>query len=455
MAYRFNYDMLADLGIDNPDFGVETSVFPSSSFLPPTVFAEIGLDFDNLAGDGPGFYFNTVEDAAHESSCCCADCDGDSDRDSLDTDAIVYIDYGLNGFTSPWLDFGAITGGDHHGHDHDTKDVDGRVDGGATDTIPDDNTTTEVILVGGRGEGVRNSGTDEDWFQIDLVAGQEYTFFMLRDTVNGVDPHQDPWLYLYSTDVSGNTQLASNDDTPSGGQNSRITFTATETGTHYLGASGYQTGTGGYTILAEESDQRADFTNAEIANFLTDQFSPRAYWDQGTITYNMTAIPDGTGGTDDVQNLIILALEAWAEVTGLIFTPTAGTADLTFIDNQSGAYSSSQYGTNVAGDRIITSSTINVSQSQWIDAYGDEVNSYSYQTYLHEIGHSLGLGHGGPYNGSSTYGIDNAFRQDTWNHTVMSYHSQGESGFGTSRLSVHAWREHGLWRQYDRGRLHL
>ena len=303
---------------------------------------------------------------------------------------------------------------------------------GAGDTIPGDITTTEVILVGGRGSGVRNSGTDTDWFRIDLVAGQEYTFFMLRDAVGGVDPHGDPWLRVFSPD--GLTELASNDDTPSGGQNSRITFTATTTDTYFLEASGWTTQSGGYTIYAEESNTRADFTTSEIAFFLTDQFSLAAYWDQATITYNMSAIPDGTGGTDDVQNLIVLALQAWAEVTGLNFVETSGTGDITFINDQSGAYSSSSYGTNSAGDRIITSSTINVSQTQWIDTYGDDVNSYSYQTYLHEIGHTIGLGHGGPYNGNSTYGTDNVYLQDTWNHTVMSYHSQSEAGTGTNRL---------------------
>lgn len=411
MAYRYEYNRFSDEALPLEDSGVS---------------------FD--------YEMSISTDTPHVASCCCEDCDGATMEDFMVPDGFEYSDYdpssdfgnyanfGLNGYSNPYIDFGAVQ---NHDHSHDSKD-DGPVFSGTVDNIPGDSSTTFSIDIGGRAYGVRNSGTDQDWFQVDLVAGQEYTFFMIRTDVNGVQAHGDPEIFLFAPD--GTTQVGTNDDTPSGGQNSRLTYTATETGTFFLAADGWNTQTGGYMLLAEESNQRANFTIEEIADFLTDGFSPRAYWDQTTITYNMSTIPDGTGGTDNVQALIVLALEAWAEVTGLNFVEVTSGEDLTFIDTQGGAYSSSQYGTNAAGDRIITSSTINVSQSQWIDTYGDDVNSYSYQTYLHEIGHSLGLGHGGPYNGSSTYGVDNAFVEDTWQHTVMSYHSQGEAGTGTSRL---------------------
>ncbi|WP_026942236.1 M10 family metallopeptidase C-terminal domain-containing protein [Hellea balneolensis] len=386
--------------------------------LSPVAFDELEFDFE----------ISVSTDSPHVSSCCCEACE---DGGLKDPDDIDYTNYGLNGYTNEWLDFGAL--GADHNHEHGGKDDGGPLFAGSVDTIAGDATTTATLAIDGTAFGVRNSSTDQDWFQVDLVAGQEYTFFMTRTDVDGVKAHADPELFLFAPD--GTTQVATNDDAQPGQQNSRLTFTATETGTYFLAADGWNSSTGGYMVSASEDNNRVDFTNTQIADFLTDGFSPRSYWDQPVITYNMDGIPDGTGGTDNVQALIIKALEAWAEVTGLVFQQVTGTTgDISFIDTDSGAYSSSQTTSNANGDRTITSSTINVSQSQWIGTYGDDINSYSYQTYLHEIGHTLGLGHGGPYNGSSTYGIDNAFTQDTWNHTVMSYHSQAESNSGTSRL---------------------
>ena len=426
MAYRFDFNRFADIAMPLEDSGIL---------------------FD--------YELSVSQETPHVSSCCCEACDQDTSEDHLrsegveytDTDASafdsgMYINYGLNGYSNPYLDFGAF---EQHEHDHDVKDDSSPLFSGAGDEYADDAANTNglglgSIVIGGRAEGVRNDGSDVDFFEVDLVAGQEYIFIMLRDTVDGTNPHADPWLYLYGTD--GTTQLASNDDF--GGQNSRITFTATTTGTHYLGASGFAAQTGGYTLFAEESDQRPDFTLGEIANFLTDQFSTRSLWNQTTITYNVDAIDDGAAGEAtraDGSAYVVLpileaALDAWAEVTGLNFVQVtgAGNGDITFIDNQNGAYSSSSTTAYVNGSRTILSSTINVSHNGWIDVYGDEINSYSYQTYIHEIGHTLGLGHGGAYNGSADYGDDNTYIQDSWATTVMSYFSHNEAGVGTSRL---------------------
>ena len=62
-------------------------------------------------------------------------------------------------------------------------------------------------------------------------------------------------------------------------------------------------------------------------------------------------------------------------------------AKITFDDNEEGAFA-----TFVQSGGRTLSSFVNVS-TDWLEAYGTGVGSYSFQTYVHEIGHALGLGH--------------------------------------------------------------
>ena len=141
------------------------------------------------------------------------------------------------------------------------------------------------------------------------------------------------------------------------------------------------------------------------------------------ITYNLTAL------TAEGQTLARAAFQTWANVANLVFQEVSLGGDILFDDNESGAFADG----NWDWSGRITSMRVNVS-TQWLVDSGTTLDSYSFQTYVHEIGHALGLGHGGDYNGWATYGVDNHYQNDNWSYSIMSYFDQSDAGFGSYRF---------------------
>lgn len=122
---------------------------------------------------------------------------------------------------------------------------------GGTDDYPYSTDTPGVVVVNGAAaSGSIETGGDEDLFRVDLVAGVTYTFTLQR-TAGGLS---DPYLGLFSPTLA----LMAQDDDGAGSGNSRISFTAAVSGTHYLAAMDYDdTGTGAYTLRATTQDSQA------------------------------------------------------------------------------------------------------------------------------------------------------------------------------------------------------
>ncbi len=139
----------------------------------------------------------------------------------------------------------------------------------------------------------------------------------------------------------------------------------------------------------------------------------------------------GTGGTInvDISKLTdvgkahaIRAMDMWTLATGLKFDTNPdkkAKLHIDFDDDRGGAFA--QY--SVGGGSKIENAQVNVSV-EWISTESNGIDSYSLQTYLHEIGHVLGLAHAGDYAPYHDYSTDTELAQDSWQSSVMSYYPQ-------------------------------
>jgi Peptidase M10 serralysin C terminal/Bacterial pre-peptidase C-terminal domain/Matrixin len=301
---------------------------------------------------------------------------------------------------------------------------------------------TSTIYTLNKGQVVQGNLTtnDSDWYKITLTAGKTYTFDLVGTGGANV---QDPILGLY--DSAGNFVDYSDDGLT--GDNARLTFTATTSGTYYLSAEAYLPGDIGQYSMTFAEGTRTSYDITLGGGALDSDYT----WNTKpgtavTVTYGFrqslapyfvleSDITTFTKLSATQMTAFRNATRMWSDVCGITFqevNPGGYTDNATILvgnytDNDGAgafAFYPDPVG-NYPGDvwlntnSVATTGTIN---------YG----SYSFFTMVHELGHSIGLSHPGLYDAQLglpiTYDNDAQFVQDSQQYTVMSYFDESHTG---------------------------
>jgi Ca2+-binding RTX toxin-like protein len=304
----------------------------------------------------------------------------------------------------------------------------------AGDTIPDDTSTAFTLAIGGAQTGFVNTPGDDDWFRVELIAGQSYVF---TSTGSGASSLVDPYLEIRST--SG--QLLAIDDDGGLGHGAQLRFTADSTGTYFINARAWEADegaelTGGYTLSAALGPPQNPLDTIDL-HFAIPTLNPTYYFaSAGEVFGGETATQ---GWSLQEMTAVVAALGAFSAITNLTFTNVNSSAGATFV------FMLADLAPNVLGQASTTGGVSYVEFAPdgvgW-SAAGRAAGGLGFATILHEIGHGLGLAHPHDNGGDSeimmgvltefnSYGF-NALNQGVF--TMMSY-NDGWDAMQTSALT--------------------
>lgn len=188
---------------------------------------------------------------------------------------------------------------------------------------------------------------------------------------------------------------------------------------------------------------KAVFSAGQIAKQLTTQWGSASEgtirdWHASTISYSLpNASPAGVEAagfktmTATMKAYATEAFSLWDDLIAPHLVQTTGAANISFAYSSTtqggGTYTAMAGTVQPGGDVALTSAKVWIN-STWATQDKDNdfyYGSYGFMTYMHEIGHALGLSHPGTYDASSgkvlSYANSAEYAQDTQQYTLMSY----------------------------------
>jgi serralysin len=259
--------------------------------------------------------------------------------------------------------------------------------------IAGDATTTTALTVGSSLTSDIGTVSDTDWIRITLTAGQNYRFDLVG---SGISPLSDPYLILRDT-IGG--ALAFDDD-GGGNNNSQLIFQASQTGTYFLEARAYSTQVGEYTLsataIAAPPPPPPSFNPVDSIQTtlrvtgtpIIDVYFANAgdTFLDGTTTVTATAFTAAqraafTGVFSDISNMV-----------NLTFRVTTDAAQADFKLHMADLASTTLLGYMFFPNGGVQNGAFNQPRTFFNDL-GVNKGGLGYITFVHELGHGLGLAH--------------------------------------------------------------